>query len=468
MSSDLFEAFRNTLLAGGLWRPGESVLVAASGGADSTALLDLFHRLRGEADFPLTIAHLNHGLRGEEADGDEAFVMALADRMAVPCHRHRLPAGALQGADSGPEAAARRARRQFLHQTADRIGAGRGARGHTRDDQVETFLLRILRGSGRAGLGGMAPRSADRLIRPLLSFTRARIEAYLRDRGWSWRTDSSNADLSIPRNRVRHRLLPLLRAEFNPGVDSVLERSAAVLRDEEAYLDSATGELFRRLARRGEAGLSLSIPALRILPPALRRRLLREAAREATARADRMGPDFETVAGLEELVIRGRHQSARPLGPDLEARVLYSDLVLTGARLVPPLEREVPLPVPGEARLPELGVTVVARQMPAPADAGAPLPIRADRAIVDADSLPGALTVRSRRTGDSFRPLGAPGEARLKSYFIDRKVPRPARTRIPIVVAGGRIAWVVGYQIEDRFKVTPRTRRLLVLSKEMP
>ena len=154
------------------------------------------------------------------------------------------------------------------------------------------------------------------------------------------------------------------------------------------------------------------------------------------------------------------------LRPDLEARVIYSDLLLLPPQAAPEPDA-VPLPVPGEAALPDLGVRLSARHM-SPSEVGDPrITTIPGRALLDADALPGPLLVRRRRNGDLFRPLGAPGESKLKSYFIDHKVPRPVRDRIPLVVAGDKIAWVVGYQIDDRFKVTPRTRRVVVLSKEL-
>ncbi len=467
MPSDLFETFKKALARETMWTPGTSVLAAVSGGADSVCLLDLFFRLREESPFPLAVAHLNHGLRGDESDGDEEFVASLASRLSLRFVVRRLPSGALEGAPEGLEAAARRARRSFLEEAARETGSERVALGHTRDDQAETLLLRLLRGAGTRGLGGIHPVAEGRFIRPLLGVARSEIEGELRDRGISWREDSSNADLSHTRNRIRAQLLPLLRREYNPEIVPALARTAEILREEEAYLESVTRDLAERLVRRDDSGVTLSIPALRLLPPALRRRILRLAFEEAAGEAGSLAhPGFDQVEHLEALAREGRHGAAITLGEGLEARVLYADLALLSGP--PPFgqEAEVPLPVPGEATLPDLGLRLRAREVEAsavsdPRAAGAP-----DRALLDADRLPGPLAVRSRRAGDAFRPLGCAGESKLKAYFIDRKVPRPAREKVPLVVSGDRIAWVVGFQIDDRFKVTRDTRRILVLSKE--
>jgi len=466
MSPDLFDSFKAVLARDGMWTPGTGVLAAVSGGADSTCLLDLFRRLREESPFDLTVAHLNHSLRGAESDRDEEFVRSLAGRLGLPFHVRRLSPGSLEGSKDGLEAAARRARYAFLEETARETGAKRVALGHTRDDQAETFLLRLVRGSGTRGLAGIYPVVEGLFIRPLLGVGRSDVEAYLKERSLPWRLDSSNADPGRTRNRIRSLLLPLLREEFNPEIVPALSRATEILREEEAYLDEVTRHLARRLLRREASGVALSIPAVRVLHPALRRRLLRRALEEAGGRGPAAPAGFEAVEALEELAREGRHGAAVSLGGGLEARVLYSDLSLLDTLSDPPLQGDVPLPVPGEAALPGLGLLLKAREVEASSIGDPRTGSASDRALLDADALPGPLLVRSRRSGDTFRPLGCAGEAKLKSYLIDRKVPRPARERVPLVVSGSRIAWVVGFQIDDRYKVTPGTRRILVLSKE--
>ena len=341
------------------------------------------------------------------------------------------------------------------------------ALGHTRDDQAETFLLRLFRGAGTRGLAGIYPVLEGLFIRPLLFTGRDKVEEYLNGQGLAWRSDSSNADTGRTRNRIRARLLPLIREEFNPEITSVLARTSEVLREEEAYLDGVTNDLEARLLRREPSGVSVSIPSARLLPPALRRRLLRRLVEEASAGRGRSAPpDFESVEALEDLIREGRHGAASSLGEGLEARVLYSDLLLSTGQEPAGLEPEIPLPVPGEAEIPKLGLRVRAWEMEAASLRDPRSGARPDRALLDADALPGPLAVRSRRAGDAFRPLGCAGESKLKSYLINRKVPRPARERVPLVVSGSRIAWVVGFQIDDRYKVTPETRRIVVLSKE--
>jgi len=465
MQPELFDRFKVSLAQGALWNPGESVLVAVSGGPDSVALLHLFARLRGEKPFALAVAHLNHALRGAEADGDQEFVAALAERLRLPCYGRRLFPGELQKTSEGLEAAGREARYAFLRDTATRIRADRVALGHTRDDQAETLLMRLLRGSGSRGLAGMYPCKDSLFIRPLLQIPRELLRIYLRSVQEPWREDSSNQDLDRTRNRIRHRLIPVLQEEYNARVVEILARTTDVLREEDEYLESVSRDLVTRLVRKEEQGLSLAIPPLRILPAALRRRVLRKYL-EAFVGPGSIPQDFETTAVLEDLVREGRHGQALTIAPGLEIRTLYADLV--GIHTAPrPRRGRVPLPIPGEAAWPDLHVRLKACHMMPAADEDPKSVSGRERVLLDADALPGPLSVRARLTGDRFRPLGSRGEAKLKSFFIDHKVPRSLRDRIPLVVSGDCIAWVVGYQIEDRFKVTPLTRRVVVLTQEL-
>ena len=449
-----------------MWAEGTSVLVAVSGGADSVCLLDLFRRLREASSFPLAVAHLNHALRGPESDLDEEFVAGLARRHGLPFHAHKLSVGELAGAPDGLEAAGRRARYAFLEKTARSIGANRVALGHTRDDQAETFLMRLIRGAGTRGLSGIYPVAQGRFIRPLLDVGRRDVEAYLREKSLCWREDSTNADLSRTRNRIRARLVPMLREDFNAEIGAALARATEILREDDAYLNEVTSHVSERLLKRDPLGLCVSIPAIRVLPRALRRRLLRAAFEKSFGTENGAAlPDFESMESLEELIRVGQHGTAITFSGGHQVRVYYAELTFVNPGLAR-FEEEVPLAVPGVASLPRLGVRLTASELEGPYDfAAAPA---TERALLDADTLPGPLWVRSRRPGDAFMPLGSAGESKLKSYLIDRKVPRPARERIPLVLSGHRIAWVVGFQIDDRYKVTAGTRRILVLSKETP
>jgi tRNA(Ile)-lysidine synthase len=401
--ASLVDAVRRSATGQGLLPAGCRVVVGVSGGADSVALLHVLWMLRTELSVDLVAAHLDHALRAD-SDRDAAAVDSLCRDLGVPLCRERL-SGAPAGAS--PEAAARAARYAFLARTAAARRASRVAVAHHGDDQAETVLLRLLRGSGAEGLRGMA---ASRplgpaapgvlLVRPLLASAHADAVAHCRAAGLPFREDPTNLSPAFLRNRVRHGLLPLLEREYNPAVRRALARTAELLAaDDDALHILAATQLD---ARVGPAGLMVG--GLATQPAAVAQRVLRAWWRRASGSAAPLG--FSHVAGL--LSLRPGGALDLPLG--LRA-VRRADLLVL-ERGAPPLQRAYlrPLPVPGAVDVPEAGMRVSARLVPWPgpraADPGA-LPPHV--AVGDADVLALPLAVRSRRPGDRMRPLGGVG-----------------------------------------------------------
>ncbi|HET8647157.1 MAG TPA: tRNA lysidine(34) synthetase TilS, partial [Vicinamibacteria bacterium] len=271
-------AVRRALAAEGLCSPASTVVAALSGGPDSVALLSALVALRGRYGMRVVAAHLDHRLR-EESAADAAFCAALCQELDVPLRTSSVDVRArARRQGGGLEQAARRARYSFLRRVRSAVSADAIAVAHTRDDQAETVLLRLLRGAGRTGLGAMKPRARG-LVRPLLGVTRQAVLAHLRRRGLAWREDASNADTRLARNRVRHELIPYLEARFNPGVRATLARAAVALAAEQELLETMAGELFARAGRPDGAGLALERAALAAAPEALARLALRRALR---------------------------------------------------------------------------------------------------------------------------------------------------------------------------------------------
>jgi tRNA(Ile)-lysidine synthase len=355
-----------------LLTPGEPLLIGVSGGADSVALLDALV----QSGYRPRVCHLNHQWRGAESDADAEFVRELAGK-------YSLPATIEAQKVAGDEDSARQARLAFFESVAKRTGIHQLALAHTADDQVETFLLRLLRGAGTLGLAGMREERQHgslRIIRPLLEVRRSEVIDYLKSRQLTWREDASNADRQFLRNRIRHELLPLLERDYNPGIRDVLRRTAEILRAE------AEGD-----------------------PVAAERRAIRQLS-------------FEQVEALRQLAVKEGWKTTE----------------------------RWPLNLAGETDVPELGVKFVVGES-------------GER--FDADALGANLVIRTWQDGDRFQPLGMTGEKKLQDFFVDEKVPRRSRGRVPLLCAAdGRIAWVVGYRIAEPFKVTGQTRRVLQLA----
>ncbi len=426
------EAFCRHLVESSLFSPGEPVLVALSGGGDSVALL---HLLRGCApSLPLQIsaAHLDHAIRPESA-AEADFVRRLCATLDLPLTlvREDVPARAERDG-MGLEEAGRGARRAFLTATADSLGCTAVALGHHRDDQAETFLHRLLRGSGATGLSAMRPRRGL-FVRPLLPFSKSELRSFLEDRGISFLEDPSNRDPAFTRNRIRHELLPLLNS-FNPRIGEHLARLSDRLGREEDYWELEVRRSLGAISRPGSSGLVLDLEALTELHPALRARVIRGALAEL--RGGAAGITSRHLEAVEGLLLGHRPQGEVHL-PGAWVGRRYDELHLLAAPppLVEPFSFEIGSP--GRFAMPGGGeITVEIDQ--APSGEGAFMVEFALGAL----SLP--LTVRSFRPGDRIALGGGGGHKKLKELFAEARLSLEARRRWPVVATREKVLWVPG------------------------
>ncbi len=457
-----------------LLAPAEAVLLAVSGGADSVALLVVMDQLARleERGYRLHVAHLDHGLRSGSA-ADAAFVAELAERYGWPLIAERRDVAARAAADGvGIELAARRERYEFFESAAKGAGCGVVATAHHADDNVETVLHRIIRGTGLEGLRGIRPKrrlwgGAVWLIRPLLELRREEIEAYLTASGVKWRTDPSNASVAPTRNRIRHELLPLLREQYNPQVGRAITRLVATAEWAGEWLDDL-GEktLEPLLIDQSDRKLTISTTGLARKGPLARSQAIRLAFTRlgAPLRAIGMG-HVRRVLGL----LDGPSGRQLDLPSGLTVRREYDRLVLTlGGATRPLISAEVhQLAADGATLLPG-GETIRVECRPGgPAELTAFRQSKTARAeMVDADKLALPLLARRRREGDRFEPLGAPGRQTLSDFFISAKVPPGARSAAWVICDQLGPVWVAPYRIDQRVRVTSQTRRLAVLHLE--
>lgn len=435
-----------------LFSAGDTVIVAVSGGADSVALLDILASLK-EFRLTLIVAHLNHCLRGSESDGDEAFVRELAARYGLPCEVDRADVQGISRRNKlSLEEAGRVARHAFLHWLAARHRASVIAMAHHADDQAETVLMRLLRGAGGTGLAGIAPKTCDRLVRPLLGVTRGEIESYLRARQMTFRTDSSNADTKFLRNRVRHELLPYL-ASYNPSVRDRLVAAAEALAADEALLEELVDGA---IARHGTEGNGLSMSGVRTEPLGVRLRLYRRALLLAKGNLARIGS--RNLQAIDRLVFSARPNGTLTLPDGVRVARRYDAVTFAPA----PEEALAELPErvlegPGTYAIPGGG----ALQVEEAGFTGAWQGVPASVAYFDADAAPFPWLVRTFKAGDRIMPLGLAGHKKVKDLFIDEKVPLAARRRVPLLFSGERLIWVCGLRISAETRLTERTGRVI-------
>lgn len=449
---------RETIRRFGMLEPGESILVALSGGADSTALLHCLYRLARELSLELSAAHLNHGIRGAEADADAEFSRRLAEELGIPfvAETADLP-GRAAAAHRNLEESAREARYEFLRRTAERVGAGKIATGHNLDDQAETMLMRLLRGSGPEGLAGIHPVVEGRVIRPLLECSREEILRYLESLGVSFRTDSTNRDPAYLRNRVRHELIPYLKEHFNPRLARTLAGDAEIARQVHDYLDRQARAAYEAIRKKAEDSVVLDAAAVLSLHPALRRLVVRLALRES--RGSLRGISQRHVFEIVRLCEPGR-SGRRVRLPGGNVALRSFDQLLFRARETPAKEGyRYTLAVPGTCEVPEAGMEFVAT-----IESGTPSGGRVEschRSVrLDPALAPKGLTIRSRLPGDRY---GGERHRKVKKLLIDAGIPLEDRAMLPMVVSGDAVVWIPGFEAADSFTARAGSDRSVLI-----
>jgi len=448
-----------------LFAPGDKVLVAVSGGPDSLCLLHLLSRLAGQLNITVQAVHVNHGLRPEAA-GEALYVKKMADKLGLPVVVYRADAGKLaRGRGYSLEDAARRVRYRCLRQAARRTGAGCIVTAHHADDRVETLLFRLLGGSGLDGLAGLPVRRqlAENLLlaRPLFQVSRREIVGYCRAHSLRPLLDRSNRETRALRNRVRLLLLPWLEKEFGSHVRSALTRTCDLLAGESEWLQQlAAGHLERATLEKSTGSLALDVGCLRLLPLALRRRVVRLALWQA---------GVERVSAAHTQALLQLLDSRRPAGRTLlpagfTACREYGRLSIErspAGSVGKAAGGIVPLAVPGSTQLPWSG-EIIRAEILTKAAVSLPPPDRR-QAYLDLAQLELPLLVRTRLPGDRMRPLGAGGSRKLKKVLIEKKIPLARRDILPLVLSGERIAWAGGVEIADFCRVRADTRQVLHL-----
>jgi tRNA(Ile)-lysidine synthase len=459
---------RKTIKKYDMLRKGEHVLVGVSGGADSVALLAVLNRLRPLYGLALTAAHFNHRTRGAESDRDEAFVRALCKSLGIALVSGSLREGARPRGLS-MEDFLRRERYAFFEKGRQRSGADRIALGHHQNDQAETVLMNMIRGAGLSGLAGIPPVRNALFIRPLIECTRREIVDYLAAEGLSFVVDSSNTDERFLRNRVRSSLLPELEGQYNPAICEALCRLADVVRQENDYI-TRKAQLHAarwRNDKMPERPFQVPIAKLMDLHPALQSRVILEMAREASNADSAIG--FEHVQAVLDLAGGAKPGGSLNLPGGLLVKRTYGRIEFRRIETAAERPRSRTSPdasggsfafeaaVPGTVRIAGLGLSLRFRELKR-----LPASLATDRrAYMDMDRISFPIVVRNLKPGDRIQPMGMKGTRKLKSVFIDEKIPREIRGKIPVVADALSVLWVPGVRLSERVRVGEGTKRVL-------
>ncbi len=430
------------------WPSSTRLLVGVSGGSDSVALLHLLVVVAPRRGWTLGVAHLHHGLRGAAADEDAAFVRRLSCQCGLRCHVQRVDVPALAQAQRlSFEMAARTTRQRFFRECVGRYGYDGVALGHTRDDQAETVLLRLLRGSGLTGLAAIRPAGVQdglRIVRPLLGVTKEQLRQALQQQGHPWREDATNQDTAYGRNRVRHELLPFLRDRFNPRIEDALVRTADLLQADDAVLHTLLATDWAA-CRVPDHAAALAVVPVAALPLARRRRLLWHwcAARAPAAAATL---DYAAIERVEQLLASRRGQARVPVGADWVVRT-YDRLEWHGAGPATPTPSRLKLKRPGVTVAAEWGVQATLKKIRGfkrtPRRRWGEGSVETYLAVAALGRA--HLYLRRWQPGDRLQPPGMRGSRKLQDIFTDLKIPREQRSRIPLLECRGRVIWVPGY-----------------------
>jgi tRNA(Ile)-lysidine synthase len=430
---------------------GETVLVGLSGGADSVCLLTVLKGL--PLGLTLHALYIDHGLRPGETPKEADFCGNLCRDMDVPFSVKAVDVRSYaSGYRMNVQEAARILRYQALKAVASETGATRIALGHTLDDQCETFFMRILRGAGPKGLGGIPP-VRGKIIRPLIETGREEIEAFLEQEGIGFIMDSSNLKRDYLRNRVRFTLMPLIK-ELNPGIMETISKTTDILRDEEKHFELAvTKAMMKLISRKTERSIELFIVPLESMDRVILRRVLRRAVEETEGLR---GISFIHIEDIISLIARGAPGDRLYLPRGIRAIKKYSTLLITSEPPVRLTSRT--LEAEGTVVIKEAGIAITAELTAEPPQCNGKT-----RAAFDGDRVAFPLLIRARKPGDFYYPLGFGRRKKLQDYFVDEKVPRDERDRVPIVTAGEDILWVAGYRADERFRPSEDTKKFLVL-----
>ena len=418
--------------------PGDRVLAGVSGGADSVCLLLVLKEL----GYNVSVAHLNHGLRGAASDEDESFTRSLAEKLAVPFFSKRVSI-----VKPSVEAAGRERRKEFFAELVSSHGFTKVALAHTRDDRIETFLMNLLRGAGTEGLVSMEP-SVGNIIRPLIETSRTEIEAYLKEQRQDWRTDETNEDTAFARNRLRHVLIPMLMADFNPNIQETLARTVEILEAEDDWMRHVTESVLTALSRPsapfhcGAKVVVLDGNELAAQPTGLVRRIIREAIRRVGN--DLRDVSFEHVEAARSLLGSGKSGKFVQIPGGTQVAREFDDLVFR-----PPASptRNMSTSCKFQAMFIYRNWERCFRAEIIGKEGNRTGP---ERVFVDADSIGPYVRIRNWKPGDYYRPVGLPA-GKLKKLFQRARIPRSQRTSWPVVVADSTIVWVASFPVSREF-----------------
>ncbi|MBB6218475.1 tRNA(Ile)-lysidine synthase [Anaerosolibacter carboniphilus] len=459
----MLKRFLSTIEKYGMIQKGDGIVVGVSGGPDSVCLLHLLWKIRNAYQLKIYAVHLNHQLREKEAEEDALYVRQLCAQLDIPAFIYSEDIACYsQKKGISFEEAGRERRYALFDQVMQEQGAHKIAVAQNMDDQAETVLMRFMRGAGIEGLAAIPYVREHRVIRPLLDIPRHEIEAYCRISELTPRLDYTNLQTIYTRNRIRLELIPYIQEHFNPKIKDTLWRTANLLREDSEFIDSEVQCNYEEIVQLRQGAAAIFLEAITKLHPSIGKRIIRRAIREASGSL----MDFEQIhiESILNLANVGRVGARIDLPKEMMAEISYDVLIIKKRITISEMSFFYTLPIGEDIYLKELVGTI--RSKIIEWDPSKEIQTHSCKKYFDLDKVQGGINVRNRRQGDIFWPYGMKGRKKLKDYFIDEKISRENRDRIPLICDEDEIMWVVGYRTSEKYKIDEHTKRVLILEYE--
>jgi len=453
----------NTIKKNGIIKKGDSLVVGVSGGPDSVCLLHVLWSLKADLDLKLAAVHINHMLRGDESDRDESFVKKLCSDLNIRLWCKCIDINRVSKEKGiSLEEAGREERYKYFELVADSIEANKIAVAHNKNDQAETVLMNIIRGTGLDGLKGM-DYVRGRIVRPILDIERSEIENYIRERKLDTVTDSSNLKNIYARNKIRLDVIPNIDKLFACNLIKSIDRMNKLVKDDLNFIDDEVKKLYYSAVLKKENGeVELLLDKIKRIHIAIKRRLIRKAICEA--RGNIKGIESVHIESVLDIINFGKVGSRIDL-PGLKVRRTYGSIKFYKKEILPcSFDFEAVLNIPGLTKIGN-GKYFVESSIITNYDISDYKRVKSSSLVqfFDYDKLCKGINIRKRKEGDLFKPINSSGTKKLKKYFIDNKIPRELRDNIPLIAKAQEIIWIIGYKISDKFKVTENTKSVLKL-----
>ncbi len=457
MGEIMINTVRNNIIDYNLIRENDNIVVGVSGGADSMALLYVLMEIKKDINFNIFVAHVNHGVRGEDALSDQLFVERKAREMNIPYYFKNVDMeGYAKEKRITAEEAGRELRYGFFRDILKQQGGGKIAVAHNKNDQAETLLLRIMRGTGIDGLKGMEFIAGD-VIRPILNITREDIETYINSNSIETVLDKTNLMTIYSRNKVRLELIPYIKDNFNPNIVNTLWRLSRISDVDSRFLNDLAEEKYNLIVKsETKHSIILDGTIFNVEDRSIKIRIIRLIIYNLVGSLQ--GISEQNVQSIVELFERMETGKQLNLPSGIIGRVSYNDLIIHNSRIEKLKDFNYKLSI-GENEFLDLGISI---KITIQEDN---LPICNDKNVkyFDYDLIKGDLWIRNRKNGDKFNPYGMKGTKKVKDYFIDEKIPKDLRDEIPLLMDDENIIWILGFATSEAYRITEDTKNILIV-----